>query len=182
MTVSEFKKIDSTFNESMFLTKVNNIFIKFFTSIMLDKMSDVDHFVGDEVYNYGLSILNNAKSQGCRQMYDELNVKESSIEEIEVNENVYIIKVYLQSRYMDYIINLSDGTVKGNDSSRINVNYRLTFVKKTNTHEQGIVRKCPTCGAPLSVNTSGKCDYCGSIYNQEDYDWVLNGLEVLNRR
>lgn len=182
MTVSEFKKIDPTFNESMFLTKVNNIFVKFFTSIMLDKMSDVDHFVGDEVYNYGLSILNNAKSQGCRQMYDELNVKESSIEDIEVNENVYIIKVYLQSRYMDYIINLSNGTVTGNDSSRINVNYRLTFVKRINAQEQGVVRKCPTCGAPLSVNTSGKCDYCGSIYNQEDYDWVLNGLEVLNRR
>ena len=58
----------------------------------------------------------------------------------------------------------------------------LTFVKKATAQKQGVVRKCPTCGAPLSVNTSGKCEYCGSIYNQEDYDWVLNELEVLNRR
>ena len=181
MTVNEFKQLDSTFNESMFLTKVNNIFVKFFTAIMLDKMIDIDHFVGDDVYNYGLSILNNAKSNGCRQMYDELNVKDSSISSIEVNDNVYIIKVYLQSRYMDYIINLSNGSlVSGNDSSRIQVNYELTFTKKMSAKEQGIVRKCPSCGAPLSVNTSGKCDYCGSIYNQEDYDWVLEKLEVLN--
>ena len=29
MRVSEFTNIDNTFNEAMFLTKVNNIFIKF---------------------------------------------------------------------------------------------------------------------------------------------------------
>jgi hypothetical protein len=30
----------------------------------------------------------------------------------------------------------------------------------------------------LSVNTSGVCEYCGSTYNQEDYDWVLTKLEI----
>ena len=59
-----------------------------------------------------------------------------------------------------------------------NVDYNLTFTKKINAKEQGIVNRCPTCRAPLSVNTSGVCEYCGSTYNQEDYDWVLTKLEV----
>ena len=34
MTLAEYKNMDPTFNEGMFLTKVNNIFVKLFTSIM----------------------------------------------------------------------------------------------------------------------------------------------------
>ena len=179
MRVSEFTNIDNTFNEAMFLTKVNNIFIKFFTSIMTDKLADVDHFISDDVYNYGENILNKVRSKNYRQMYDELNVKNSRISNIEVTDNEYIIDVYLESRYMDYIIDLNTGNVvSGNDSSRIQVNYNLQFVKKVCVHEQGIARKCPSCGAPMNVNKSGKCDYCGSIYNQEDYDYVLTSITV----
>lgn len=178
MTLTEYKSIDTTFNESMFITKVNNIFVKVFTSIMMDKLNEVDHFVSDEVMQYAQSILDNAKNQDCRQMYDELNVKDSQIVNVEVKQDVYEIKVFLQSRYMDYIINLSNGSViSGDDTRRIKVDYNLTFTKKIDAMEQGITRKCPTCRAPLSVNTSGVCEYCGSIYNQEDYDWVLTKLE-----
>ena len=178
MTLAEYKNIDTMFNESMFITKVNNIFVKLYTSIMMDKLNEVDHFISDEVMAYAQGILNNVKSQGCRQMYDELNVKDSQIVNVEVKQDVYEIKVFLQSRYMDYIINLSNGSViSGDDTRRIKVDYNLTFTKKIEAKEQGITRKCPTCRAPLSVNTSGVCEYCGSIYNQEDYDWVLTKLE-----
>lgn len=30
----------------------------------------------------------------------------------------------------------------------------------------------------MSVNTSGKCEYCLSIYNQEDYDYILVSINV----
>jgi predicted lipid-binding transport protein (Tim44 family) len=179
MTLTEYKSMDPTFNESMFITKVNNIFVKLFTSIMMDKLNEVDHFVGDEVLLYAQGILNNAKNKGCRQMFDELNVKDSQIVNVEVKQDVYEIKVFLQSRYMDYIINLVNGNViSGDDTRRIAVDYNLIFTKKIDAKEQGITRKCPSCRAPLSVNTSGVCEYCGSTYNQEDYDWVLTKLEI----
>lgn len=179
MTVEEFKNIDNSFSQSMFITKVNNIFVKLFTNIMMDRIDEVKHFISDDVYNYANTIVKQAKQNNTRQMYDELNVKESTIKAINVNEDVYEIKVLLQSRYMDYIISLDDGNyVSGNNSSRIQVDYMLTFQKKANTKDQSIARKCPGCGAPMSVNTSGKCEYCGAIYNQEDYDWILTKLEV----
>ena len=178
MTLSEYKSIDLSCNESMFLTKVNNVFIKLYTAIMMDELEEVKHFINEDVLEYANSIINKAKAVNGRQMFDELNVKESQIINVEVKQDVYEIKVYLQSRYMDYIIDLSNGNViSGNDQSRINVDYNLTFTKKISAQEQGITRKCPTCRAPLSVNTSGVCEYCGSIYNQEDYDWVLTKLE-----
>ena len=99
MRVSEFTNIDNTFNEAMFLTKVNNIFIKFFTSIMTDKLAAVDHFISDDVYNYGENILNKVRSKNYRQMYDELNVKNSRISNIEVTDKG--IKVVLESTIIE---------------------------------------------------------------------------------
>ena len=60
---------------------------------------------------------------------------------------------------------------------------RLVELKKTTksapkSDKFGDVRKCPACGAPMNVNKSGKCDYCGSIYNQEDYDFVLTNISI----
>jgi len=182
MTIDEFKEYDPSFNESMFITKVNNMFVKFLTNIMMDRLPEVKHFVNDEVYAYGESIVKAAKDNGNRQMYDELNVKDTKIKEYQVTDDELIIRVCLQSRYMDYIISLDDGSyVSGNNSSRKQVDYDITLTKKRVTKNQDIVRKCPGCGASIDVNASGKCEYCGTIYNQEDYDWVITSLmEKLN--
>ncbi len=42
---------------------------------------------------------------------------------------------------------------------------------------EGMSRKCPGCGASIDANNSGVCPYCGTVYNTEDYDWVLTGIE-----
>lgn len=180
MTLEEFNTKDSTFVKSLFLTKVNNIFIQFFTNIMKDELEQVDHFISDNVYQYGQDIIDKAKSLGCRQMYDELNVKSSEIVAIEEDNDNYKITVFLEARYIKYLISLDTGEyVSGNNEYRILERYELEFIKKKNTREQKINRKCPTCGASIDVNANGKCEYCGSIYNQEDYDWVLNNIKVI---
>ena len=174
MSIDEFIQIDKTFNEAMFLTKVDNVFVKLLTAAMLDEMENVKHFISDDVYNIYQSRVDELNALGHRQMYDELNVKTSRISNIEVNANEYVITVELQSRYMDYILDLESGNkVSGNDSSRIEVSYTLRFVKNSSTMEQGMVRRCPGCGSPMDINNDGKCSYCGGIYNLEDYDWIL---------
>lgn len=177
MTIDELERLDSTFERNMFLSKAHNIFIKFFTGIMLDDLVNVRHFISDNVYEYGLNIVNKAKSNGNRQMYDELNVKSSRISSVELVDNYYQVKVYIEARYMDYLISLNGGNyVSGNNNSRIQVNYELTFTKSVNALKQGIAKKCPGCGANIDVNNKGQCEYCGTLYNQADYDWVLSNI------
>lgn len=36
---------------------------------------------------------------------------------------------------------------------------------------------CAQCGAPLSVDQSGACSYCGTIVTDGRTDWVLNGID-----
>jgi len=167
------------FNEAMFKTKVDNIFVKLYTSIMKMDLSDVDHFIGDTLYKELQSKIDNLKSSNRMQMYDEINVKNTSIISRNIVDDKEVIEVEIISRYMDYIVDIDSGDViSGDDTRRIEKRNILVFEKKVTTKDIGIVRRCPGCGASISVNTSGKCEYCDSIFNQEDYDYVLVSIDV----
>ncbi len=179
MTIEELNNIDQTFDESQFISKVYHIFVQLLHSIMLDQLQNVKHAVGDEVYGWAEDQLNQAKEDHCRQMYDELNVSDTKITGIDMNDELFTIDVLLKSKYMDYKMDLNSGkVVSGNQNHRIQVNYLLRWTKKVDAHVQKMARKCPGCGAPININVSGQCQYCGTIYNLEDYDWILTRLEI----
>ena len=62
------------------------------------------------------------------------------------------------------------------NSITLALNNILTFTKKRNTKELKISRKCPSCGANMDINNYGKCDYCGMIFNLENYDYILTEI------
>lgn len=152
------------FNEAMFKTKVDNIFVKLYTCIMKGDLTDVRHFISEELYNNYINKINELISHNKRQMYDEINVKNTMIINRKILEDKEIIDVEIVSRYMDYIIDINTGDlISGDDTRRIERRNILRFEKKLNTKDFGIVRKCPGCGASINVNNTGKCEYCDTI-------------------
>ena len=96
-----------------------------------------------------------------------------------LEEDKEIIDVEIVSRYMDYIIDINTGDlISGDDTRRIERRNILRFEKKLNTKDFGIVRKCPGCGASINVNNTGKCEYCDTIFNLDDYDYILVSINV----
>lgn len=175
--LNELIKNDTNFNEGSFKSYVANVFVKLFTSVMLDELDNVKHFLSEDVYNQYKSKIDDLNNKGLRQIYDELNVKDSSIIKVSITDTDFIVTVIVTSRYMDYIVDKNSGNfISGNNQYRIEKNYTLIFTKKRNFLQQGVVRKCPGCGASISVNTSGKCEYCGTIYNLEKYDYILTSI------
>lgn len=167
------------FNETMFKTKVDNIFVKVYTNIMKQNLSEVSHFISNNLEDELQNKIDALKTNNQRQMYDELNVKDTRILSRNIENDKEVVEVELISRYMDYIIDLDTGELlSGDDTRRIQRTNILRFEKLLNTKEIGLVRRCPGCGASISVNTTGQCDYCGTIFNQEDYDYVLVSIDV----
>ena len=168
------------FNEAMFKTKVDNIFVKIYTAITEQDLTEVEHFMSSSLKEQLEKKIDNLKSNQQREIYDEINVKDTAILKREIKDDKEIVTVKIISRYMDYIMDDNTGdTISGDDTRRIEKNNILTFEKSTNAKDIGLVRKCPGCGASISVNTTGKCEYCGTIFNQEDYDYVLVSINVM---
>lgn len=175
--IENIVKSDSAFNEAVFKSYVDNMFVKIFTAVMLDELESVKHFMSEDVYLQFQGKLDKLNRDNLRQMYDELNVKSTSIIDFQVIDGNYVIGVKLTSRYMDYLLNKDSGEfVRGNNQSRVERDYILTLTKKSTFLTQGMVRKCPGCGASISVNTSGVCEYCGAVYNLGDYEYILTAI------
>ena len=166
------------FTESNFKTFIDNVFIQIHLSIMTKEIENIRHFVNNEIF---MKIENKVKSlteKNLIQMYDEINVKETHLENVEIIDGKINIYVKLISRYMDYLINEEGDFVSGNNSHRIEKNNYLIFSKIIDSEELGTVRKCPGCGVTLDINRSGKCEYCGSTFDLDKKSWVLTQLEV----
>ena len=177
--MNELIKMDPTFNEAMFITKVNNIFVMLHSAVMMDNLDRVRHFLSDNVILKYEKILKDLNNRNVRQMYDELNVKETHIRNIEIKEDCVIIKVEIISRYMDYLVDKSTGKfISGYNDHRIEKRNYLELTKMLGAKAYGLDKKCPGCGANIDVNNRGKCDYCGTIFNTKNYDWILTSIEV----
>lgn len=168
---------DNTFNEALFKSYVDNIFVKIYTAVMLDELDTVKHFMKDNLYQLFKNRVDALNKKNLRQMYDELNVKSTNIIDFKSTDQEFIITVELISRYLDYYISKDNGDyVSGNRDYRIEKTNILTFTKKRNFLTQSSVRKCPGCGASISTNTNGLCSYCGNVYPQDDYDYILTSI------
>lgn len=176
--MNEILKYDQEFSESKFKTYVDNVFIQLHLAIVTKEIENVRHFLSNDVYNTYKTKIDDLKTKHLIQMYDELNVAQTDILDYQVTDTDMIIKVYIVSRYLDYLMDEDGNYVSGDQNIRSERANYLTFNKKINHEETGSVRKCPGCGASIDVNASGKCAYCGTIYNLDDKDWVLTSIET----
>ena len=175
--MDELLKLDPTFSLSTFLTKADNIYVMLCTSIMTNNLNRVAHYISDELYDEKKSYLDKLNSENVIQMYDELNVKSTNVLNVEITDDKYIITVELISRYMDYKIDKTTRKyVSGNNTSRIEKVNKLVFTKKRTFTKLGTARSCPKCGANMDLNNTGVCKFCGSIFEQDDHDWILTKI------
>lgn len=177
MTIDDLIKEDSNFSESGFIAKVDNTFIMLLTAIMTDNIKRVEHKISSDLFNKYKGVLDELNKNNERQMYDELNVKSTSIQSIEKENNKYVIKVLLTSRYMDYVVDKKTGDYKrGINNQRVEKDNYLTFEKIINAKDEGVVKTCPGCGANVDFNSSGVCNYCGATFDTQNYDWILTDI------
>ena len=168
---------DSSFSEAKFRSKVDNVFIKLYTGVMKQDLENIRHFLSDDVYEKYNEKINSAKAANQIQIYDELNVSDTNITNIEEFEDRFEITVSLLTKYLDYRISKDTRKyISGNRDVRTEKRVMLKFSKIKNAKALGNARKCTGCGANIDLNKNGVCEYCGSVYVLRDYDWVLEEI------
>ncbi len=165
------------FDEALFKTKIDNIFIKIYVALTRENLKDIEHFVSKEVFEDLEKFLEDKKNKNQKQVYDEINVKNTTILNKKENDTLDIVEVELISRYMDYILDRKSGKIiEGTDQRRVERRNFLTFEKKKDSKEILLHQKCPNCGASMSINSSGVCKFCRSVFPLEEYDYILTSL------
>lgn len=167
-------KEDKNFSEAKFKAKVDNIFIQLYMAVMKQDLQKVKHFLSDEVYAKYFEKIANLQNKNRIQMYGELNVSDTNIVDVREFDDRFEIEVSLLTKHLDYIIDKSSKKfISGDCDVRVEKRVRLVFSKIKNAKVMGLARSCNGCGANMDLNKSGVCEYCGSVYELKEYDWVL---------
>lgn len=143
---------------------------------MLDNLNEVKHLFNENVYNYANNIIENAKINNYRQMYDELNVHKTTIINIREDLNKYIFDIRIDSKYLDYKLNLNDPGFPSKNTMRTEKSYLLQFTKLKDSVNKENNYKCSYCGAIVFMNNNGICDYCHKPYNTKKDNFLLESI------
>ena len=119
------------------------------------------------------------KRQGLRNMVDQLAVVAMQPVKIQEDAFYHSITVRIWAQGYDYTVDQSGKVVSGSRDRLRSWSEYWTFIR--NKTAQPAAAKadlnCPNCAAPLKVNASGICEFCGGKITSGEFDWVLSKIE-----
>lgn len=180
------KQKDPNFSEQALLEKVSNAYVQMQNCWQDKKWEPMRPLMTDALYSQFDRQLEALKRNGQTNYVERISVLGARIVgyyQDKVNDNLV---VELRTRIVDYTVNDATGAVvSGSKTAEKFMTYEWTLIRSL---EHGTKEKddltglhCPNCGAPLDVNHSAKCEYCGQVITVDDYDWVISQIKGISQ-
>ena len=119
------------------------------------------------------------KRQHLRNVLDQARI--TSLQPVKIQEDAFYVSITVRigaSGY-DYTVDKSGKVVSGSKTTIRYWSEYWTFIRSRQA-KPGPAKadlNCPNCGAPLKVNQSGVCEFCGGKITSGEFDWVLSKIE-----
>lgn len=123
-------------------------------------------------------------SQNKQNILENLAIQNTNLVAVSVSGGYDTIMVRFFASCADYDIDLGkkNKVVRGSKSvEEWCEDWCFQRSSEATTKVEGgtFAKKCPNCGAPLSVDLAGICEYCKAPIMGGRYDWVLTRIEQL---
>lgn len=131
--------------------------------------------------------LQRYREVGQTNMVERIAVLEVDLVGVKQDAAEDILVANIRARITDYVVDDKTGAVvRGSKTAEKFMEYEYTLVrprgKQTVPEDQDATLNCPNCGAPVNINRSAQCSYCGTIITRADYDWVVSGIRGLSQK
>ncbi len=184
--LAKLKEQDPEFSREAFLERVSNMYVQLQDAWEAKKWEPIRIMMTDALYNQFKRQLDEYIRNNQTNHVDRIAVLSSQIIGYRQDEANDIIKVLLKTRIVDYVVNDADGSLVSGDRSREKfMTYEWTLIRAKGVktaHDQGVNQvNCPSCGAPMSINQSGQCEYCGNVLTSGQYDWIISAIRGVSQ-
>lgn len=119
------------------------------------------------------------KRQNLRNVLEDWNI--TGLQPVKIKEDQFYVSITVRigAGAYDYTVDESGRVVSGSKVKLRHWSEYWTFIRSKNA-KPGPARadlNCPNCAAPLKVNQSGVCEFCGGKITSGEFDWVLSKIE-----
>ncbi len=188
-SISEFKALDPNFDADAYTKKLGEMYVDFQKHWQAKDLSPMRGYMTDAFYAQMDRQLDQLRQANVTNIVENIDILAVELRGFMQDDTNDILSVSVRTCINDYYIDGNTGEItRGSDKdTRKFMTYEWTMIRRKGVlTEVGDGEKseqnCPNCGAPLSVNHSAQCEYCGSIITNSDYDWVLSNIKGISQR
>ena len=186
--IRRIRKLDPMFDEDRFLSQVKLVYLQLQSAWTEKDWNSVRNLESTSLYEQHLTQLQEHIRAKTTNVLERVRVEDSKIKDfIENPEGNDRIEVILSSTMRDYIRNDETGRVIEEDPTKdLFTVYRMVFLREHGAQTEIIKNSevvsdhCPNCGAPLTIDSIDKCEYCQASLKHNPKDWVLDVYEVVD--
>lgn len=119
------------------------------------------------------------KRQKLRNILDQSTIRAMQPVKIKGDAFYQAITIRIWASGYDYTVDESGKVVSGSNKKIRQWTEYWTFIRNREA-KPGAAHadlNCPNCAAPLKVNATGICEFCGGKITSGEFDWVLSKIE-----
>lgn len=178
--IAQIRAVDPEFAAEQFKSWASDVFLRVQEAWEAKDWSVIRPIESDKLFNLHQRQLQELIDQKKTNHMDGQYIKSVTLAAFVQDGANQALTVRLDAMLSDYTTDDQTGQViTGSKTTKYNRSYRLTFIRSSTVKTQAATdevksHSCPSCGAPLELNASGKCEYCGCVVTSGEYGWVLN--------
>lgn len=176
---------DPDFTEQQFLDRAQAAFFLLQKAWQDRNVDEGRAYMSPGLYMGWKTQVDQMTAQHRKNVLESLYIQGLHIVRAGHDDNFDTIAVRVDASAKDYDVDDQTGKKLGGDGSDTPFTEYWTFTRsagaKTLVSGGVTEKKCPNCGAPLEVNATGECKYCGQAVTSGKFDWVLSKIDQANQ-
>lgn len=186
--IGEYTKIDPNFNAAALCEKASNLYVQMQNGWTAKNIESLRPYFTDALFTQMERSLQGYVQRGETNVVERIAVLDVTPLGFHQTGGEDHILLRLRTRITDYTV--QDSTqkiVRGSRDQEKFMTYEWDLLRPTGTQtsaESGGTKRvtCPGCGAPLDVNASARCPYCGTVLQQQAQDWVISAIRGIKQQ
>jgi predicted lipid-binding transport protein (Tim44 family)/uncharacterized membrane protein YebE (DUF533 family)/DNA-directed RNA polymerase subunit RPC12/RpoP len=179
--LAALKQDDPAFSEDAFFERTKKVFLDIQEAWFQRNLDTVRLYMSDGLYRRFTTLLSLMQLENQRNGLADAVVLSARLMEVTRTNAFDCLTVRIHASMRDVDVPASDSDEQARRKAKASgvedFTELWTFVRrrdaKTKSEYDTSQGKCPNCGAPFTGGAANKCEYCGSIINSGNYDWVL---------
>ena len=185
--MSEYTTLDPKFDQKAFTDKIANLYVQMQNGWTAKDISSLRPYFTDAIFTQMERQLDQKKKLGQTNYVQNIAVLSVVPKGFMQSGNQDHIIVEVRTRITDFTLDDKTGKLISGDqkaSKFMTYEYDLARAKGIITQADGNVKRtnCPSCGAPLDINASARCEYCGSVITSDAFDWAISSIKGISQQ
>lgn len=186
--MADIQQTDPNFRDEALTEKISNLYVQMQNAWTAKDFEPMKPYFTDALYTQFDRQLDELRNSHQTNHVDKIAVLGVALRGwYETDENQCVV-AEVRTRIVDYNVDDKTGeVVAGSKDEEKFMTYEYTMIRTKGTitavqKDETESKLCPNCGAPININHTARCEYCGSVVNAKDFDWVIGTIKGLSQQ